>query len=473
MQGRRRLKKKDNEHTSHASSAIHAPQQWLQRQSFSRSTPNLITQRSNRSFGISSIRDLARNSRRPLATLSTDISQAPTHTLRPSNSLYGTLRDQCTPPPPPVQELAAPSGPVSVRSTGSSVNSLTPDQSGISNISSHPTTVSPAKHRTVLEDSPSFLLESMGNKASIIARKPLSIRAKKSQRTLDDQWEKENSSGPSLDPPLENKPPAATYSPRGSTVQVKVPRRRSSLTVLHLDNSHFETVDPKQRTLSHRGSTLTEPQDRRSSTLADTIRPVTSHASTLKPLEVVTNRERTLSPPLLSPTSRISSVSSQTPSANELSTTARSSVIGLRIHLPKTFPEGPIPITAPPLTITHYKCYQNHRSIIPSPNTYCPVPCMTCGDSSVAQCWKCTFCMLRVCPRCMAEFAHRKKSLESLLGWLRAVDRDEEGMKEVVADADAEASEEKEVVDRKERVEKEMEELALKKVETARKRETR
>jgi hypothetical protein len=73
----------------------------------------------------------------------------------------------------------------------------------------------------------------------------------------------------------------------------------------------------------------------------------------------------------------------------------------------------------------------------------------------------------------MAEFAHRKKSLESLLGWLRAVDRDEEGMKEVVADADAEASEEKEVVDRKERVEKEMEELALKKVETARKRETR
>ncbi len=73
----------------------------------------------------------------------------------------------------------------------------------------------------------------------------------------------------------------------------------------------------------------------------------------------------------------------------------------------------------------------------------------------------------------MAEFAHRKKSLGSLLGWLRAVDRDEEGMKEVVADADAEASEEKEVVDRKERVEKEMEELALKKVETARKRETR
>lgn len=77
--------------------------------------------------------------------------------------------------------------------------------------------------------------------------------------------------------------------------------------------------------------------------------------------------------------------------------------------------------------------------------------------------------MLRICPSCMAEFAHRKKSLEGLLGWLGAVDRDEEGMKEVVADAAGE----KEVVEQKEDIEKQMEELALKKVETARKRETR
>ncbi len=77
--------------------------------------------------------------------------------------------------------------------------------------------------------------------------------------------------------------------------------------------------------------------------------------------------------------------------------------------------------------------------------------------------------MLRICPRCMAEFAHRKKSLAGLLGWLAATDRDEEGMKEVVADAGIE----EEVVDRERDVEKQMEELALKKVETARKRETR
>jgi len=70
---------------------------------------------------------------------------------------------------------------------------------------------------------------------------------------------------------------------------------------------------------------------------------------------------------------------------------------------------------------------------------------------------------------CMAEFAHRKKNLESLMGWLETLDRDEEGMKEVVSDG----GEEKEVADRKENVEKQMEELALKKVETARKRETR
>lgn len=69
----------------------------------------------------------------------------------------------------------------------------------------------------------------------------------------------------------------------------------------------------------------------------------------------------------------------------------------------------------------------------------------------------------------MAEFTHRKKDLESLMGWLDTDSRDEEGMKEVVLDG----GEAKEVVNRKENVEKQMEELALKKAETARKRETR
>lgn len=470
MQGRRLQRNKDRETSDHASgSAIHTPQQWF-RQSFNTSLPNIVkAQRSSRSLGIWSIRDLARTSRSPLATLPTNTPQPPTHTLRASHSLYGTLRDQCTPPPPAVAKLPAPSGTVLRRSGSSSADSFTPDQSGFSNISSHPTTPSPANHRAFHENSPPRLLSGMGNKASSIARKPLSIRTRKSLPKFENPWEKEKSSESSQNQPLESKPSSATYSPRSSSAQVKVPRRRSSLTVLHLDNSHFEPVDLKQPELSHRASTLTDPRERRPSTLAETIRPVTSHASTLKPLDVATSREKTLSPPLWSPISRISSTSSQSRSANEPSANSRSSVIGSRIHLPKTFPQGAIPILAPPLTITHYQCYQNHKFILPSANTNCPVPCMTCGDSSFAQCWKCTFCMLRICPMCMAEFAHRKKNLESLMGWLETLDRDEEGMKEVVSDG----GEEKEVADRKENVEKQMEELALKKVETARKRETR
>lgn len=68
----------------------------------------------------------------------------------------------------------------------------------------------------------------------------------------------------------------------------------------------------------------------------------------------------------------------------------------------------------------------------------------------------------------MSEFAKRKKSLKGLMAWLEKR-RDEEGMKEVVPSG----SREKDGGDRKEKVEKMMEENALRKVEMARKRETR
>lgn len=68
----------------------------------------------------------------------------------------------------------------------------------------------------------------------------------------------------------------------------------------------------------------------------------------------------------------------------------------------------------------------------------------------------------------MSEFVKRKKSLEGLMAWLEKR-RDEEGMKEVVPSG----SREEDGGYRKEKVEKVMEENALKKAEMARKRETR
>lgn len=458
--------------TSHAVPASHSPQSWFRQSLSPRSVPNLFKQRSNRSLGISSIKDLARSPRKPLAPLSTNHSQTSTHALRASNSLYGTLRDQCKPPPPPaIPELPASSGSVLRRSQSSSADSFIPDQSGFSNLSSHPTTVSPARHSSFFEGSPPLSPGSMGNKASTIARNPLPLRTKKSQADIESGKEKENEKSPAISYELnpESRPPPATYSPRGSSVQVQVPRRRSSLTVLHLDKSHFEAVNLNQPVLSHRSSTLTEPRDRRSSTTAETIRPVISNTSTLKPLNTATNRERTLSPPLFSPNSQLSSASSRSVSFNEIPTSIRSSVIGSRIHLPKTFPEGIITIRAPNINKTHHTCYTNHKTIQSSSNRYYPVPCMTCGDNAFAQGWTCAFCYLRICPRCMDELARRKKNLQDLMSWLNATGKDEEGMKEVVPDKRTE----KEVVDHKEDVEKQMEESALKKVETTRKRETR
>ena len=79
----------------------------------------------------------------------------------------------------------------------------------------------------------------------------------------------------------------------------------------------------------------------------------------------------------------------------------------------------------------------------------------------------------------MAIFEGKNRRLQSLLDSLtKGKAKDEEGMKEVVADGEgAESSKAQEKdgneVKTKEDVEKDMEELALKKVETTRKRETR
>ena len=103
---------------------------------------------------------------------------------------------------------------------------------------------------------------------------------------------------------------------------------------------------------------------------------------------------------------------------------------------------------------------------------------MTCSGNPEKM-WLCTFCLLRICPACMAIFEGKNRSLQGLLDSLaKGKAKDEEGRKEVVTEGEeAESSKAQEKdgneVKTKEDVEKDMEELALKKVETTRKRETR
>lgn len=396
-----------------------SPQSWF-RPANNRSLSNLArTQHPHRVLGFSSIRELARSSsRQTLRTLPTITHQQPySHACSPPKD--GGLRH------PNAAKDSASSLPTDSglqRSRASSVESLSIDKSGISNDSTYATTPSPAKHRAfqLLESSSPVQPKSMGNKASTVLGKRIPLEGKQSSAVITTDPQK--SPGPSHQQASTGLQQPATFSARGSSVIVNVPRRRSSLTVLHLDSSHFETPDPEHRNLQHRASTLTEPR-RRPSIISETIRPITTivtSSSDTTPTIQIQKRETLspafLSPPLLSPplsTSQLSSASSQAPSFN-----SRNSVVPAFIHLPKTFPDGPIPVPAPPLTITHHKCYQSHRRILLSRNKVNPVPCMTCGETKGEARWKCIWCALRICGVCMAEFDAKHRNLGKFLAWL-------------------------------------------------------
>ena len=399
---------------SDSTSRPRTPQQWL-RPAFNQSLPNLTkSSHPHRRLGFSSIKQLARSSRQTP-------NQPQAQRLRSTSSLYGTLRDQCTPPEPDPHTKSSETDELELHhSHNSSAESFTPDHTGLSVDSSNPTTPSPGKLRVFsqLNIAPPSIVKSMGQKASSLTRKPLSLKAKQSLATFRGEQDREPSSSKSE---LTPQAPSATKPvPEKSSLKVQVPRRRSSLTAIHLDSSHFDTLDPKHPNLQHRSSTLTEP-GRRPSGLSENIRPIIPSTGTVN---ITFPTREPLSPPLLSPpvpTSRASSASSNSPSENP-----RTSPIPSHIHLPKTFPQGPISIPAPPLTIVHMKCYQGHRRMLVSPNKYNPVPCMVCKQEEQDKRWRCPFCALRLCGPCMAEFDQRKRDLEVIVEWMNTLKGEEE-----------------------------------------------
>lgn len=427
-----------------------SPQSWFRpANNPSRSPSNLArTQHPHRALGFSSIRELARSSsRQTLHTLPTATYQQPySHGCSPPKD--GEVRHPIAAKDP---GFPLPSGSGLQDSRGSSVESLPIDKSGISNDSTYATTPSPAKHPAfrLLESGSPVQRKSMGNKASTVLRKPIPPEGKQSSATITTDPDK--SPGPSRKQASTGAQQPATFPARGSSIIVNVPRRRSSLTVLHLDSSHFETPDPQHRNLQHRASTLTEPR-RRPSILSETRRPITTivtSSSDTTPTIEVQKRETLspafLSPPLLSPplsTSQLSSASSQAPSFN-----SRNSVIPAFIHLPKTYPDGPIPVPAPPLTITHHRCYQSHRRILLSRNKVNPVPCMTCGETEGESRWKCIWCALRICGVCMAEFDAKHRNLDKFLACLEKTKEgsEESGGKDEVQGLDGRGEERTEI----------------------------
>ena len=402
-----------------------SPQSWF-RSANSPSFPSTArTQHPHRAFGFSSVRELARSSsRQTLRTL-------------PTNTLHHPYSHGCSPPKDGAlrrtnaaedSESQLPSDPGLQQSRDSSVESFPVDKSGVSNDSTYATTPSPVKHRAFqsLESKSPVRRKSMGNKVSTVLRKAVPLEGKQNSTTTSTDPAK--SPGPSREQGSSAQVQPAILPARASSVVFNVPRRRSSLTALHLDSSQFETPDPRLQKLQHRASTLTEP-GRRPSNLADVERPITTimmSSNEATPKTGDQNRETQspafLSPPLLSPAlsnSQVSSASSQAPSFS-----SRKSAVPTFIHLPRTFPGGPIPVLAPPLTVIHYKCYQSHRRILLSRNKVNPVPCMTCGEAEGEARWKCIWCALRICGACMAEFDAKNRSLDTLVAGL---EKDKEG----------------------------------------------
>ena len=74
------------------------------------------------------------------------------------------------------------------------------------------------------------------------------------------------------------------------------------------------------------------------------------------------------------------------------------------------------PTPAPPLSSIHFSCYQSHRNMNNSRNDIAQVPCMACHVDDKELRWKCSWCCLRICNRCMEVLDEAKdRDLSTLL----------------------------------------------------------
>ena len=104
---------------------------------------------------------------------------------------------------------------------------------------------------------------------------------------------------------------------------------------------------------------------------------------------------------LLSPPRTSSSLSSLLQSSSSRPPSSSESLIWPPHPLSPTQSEQDVRVPAPPLRPVHFNCYQSHRRMLPSPNAYHPLPCMTCGVENKNVRWRCVWCCLRICTGCM------------------------------------------------------------------------
>lgn len=367
------------------------------------SNPNLRNlHASNRLHKFASIKELARRTSR--ATISTARARfsidSDKDIANPAAAVKHYL--DCT---PPAQTKLLQSRPEEL--TPSSPESSYLDRSGYSTaFSSIPTTPVGKERSQSTSDShkaPTHfqdIEQTMGQKSSSTV-----IRKTNASRTGSlDAFSTSPPPSPDLpvNPSPGNRSPPPTFSHRPNTIQVAVPRRRSSLTVIRSGKAPFNASTGNQHVIKHH-----------SSSGSNIFQQDIGSQSTITPLDIVRKQED-LSPPLPSPQK-----SAHRPSLHSHHTSSQDGAAQMRIRFPKTFPNGPIETPKPVLNKSHFNCYIQHRRTQRSNNKICPVPCMTCGRTEGDIYWKCVWCCLRVCGECMAEFSARGRNLDVLLGWIQ------------------------------------------------------
>ncbi|KAL2357146.1 hypothetical protein BJ546DRAFT_430892 [Cryomyces antarcticus] len=71
--------------------------------------------------------------------------------------------------------------------------------------------------------------------------------------------------------------------------------------------------------------------------------------------------------------------------------------------------------TAPPITLSHMRCYHSHKVWHTSRNTVAPVECMICRIDDLNDRWSCSWCCLRVCRTCRVAFEVRSESAQVVM----------------------------------------------------------
>jgi len=104
-------------------------------------------------------------------------------------------------------------------------------------------------------------------------------------------------------------------------------------------------------------------------------------------------------------------------------------------------PPGTV-FAAPPLATKNFMCMQRHRAMYRDNNIHCPLSCQTCHKQDTEIRWKCKWCYLRVCNKCMSYLSENDRDLERLLDYLEHSIPEEEDPVDDVAATDDGASDE-------------------------------